>query len=160
MTEQDTTVFLTGDQQACISALPTSPGSYALQLKLNQPEQIQVGKFAQVEFPPGIYIYLGSALGPGGLRARLGRHIMGSEKPHWHIDYLRRFAELQAIHYLLAGYAIDGLAVECAWSQMLSKFPEADIPLAGFGSRDCHSGCRAHLVRFPSTCTNILSRMR
>lgn len=159
MTGQNTTVFLTGDQQACISALPTSPGSYALQLKLNQPEQIQVGKFAQVEFPPGIYIYLGSALGPGGLRARLGRHIRGSEKPHWHIDYLRHFAEVQAIRYVLASNASSELPPECAWSQVLSKFPEADIPLAGFGSRDCHSGCRAHLLRFPGICTNILSRI-
>ncbi len=38
---------------------------------------------------PGIYVYVGSACGPGGLRARLSRHLCGRRRRlHWHIDRL------------------------------------------------------------------------
>lgn len=134
---------------ACISALPSSGGAYALQLYLSRSYRIQVGKFAQSIFPAGKYIYLGSALGPGGLHARLGRHLRGAGKPHWHIDYLRCLAEVQAIGYALAGCESSRQPLECTWSQELARLPGAYIPLVGFGSGDCHSGCQAHLVGFP-----------
>jgi len=38
---------------------------------------------------PGLYVYVGSACGPGGLRARLARHLCGRRRRlHWHIDKL------------------------------------------------------------------------
>ncbi len=34
----------------------------------------------------GVYVYVGSAMGAGGLRARVKRHLSSSKKIHWHID--------------------------------------------------------------------------
>lgn len=55
------------------------PGTYALLLKLDKQERITVGKLGTFDLPAGYYLYVGSALGPGGLRARLTRHRRGSE---------------------------------------------------------------------------------
>ena len=46
------------------------PGTYALLLKLDKQEKITVGKLCTFDFPAGYYLYVGSALGPGGLQAR------------------------------------------------------------------------------------------
>ena len=38
---------------------------------------------------PGIYAYVGSAWGPGGLIARVKRHLLRAfKRPKWHIDHL------------------------------------------------------------------------
>lgn len=151
---------LPNDLTSCISALPVFAGAYALQLHLSHSQQIQVGKFARTIFPAGNYIYLGSAFGPGGLRARLGRHLRGTGKPHWHIDYLRCKAEVQTVGYVLAGQENSQQPLECIWSQALAGFSEAFIPLTGFGAGDCHSGCQAHLVGFPTSDTDLLERLQ
>jgi len=160
MGAKNASIFTIPDWKTCISTLPALPGAYAVQLHLNTPRRIQVGKFSQVEFPAGHYLYLGSALGPGGLRARLSRHIGGTGKPHWHIDYLRGVAEVYAISYVLASSAAGGLPLECTWSQMLTRLPRGYIPLAGFGASDCRSGCQAHLVGFPTSDIDIIQTLQ
>ncbi len=60
---------------------------------------ITVGKFGELVFPAGDYMYLGSAMGPGGLFARLSHHLRVASKPHWHIDWLRQYAALPEIWY-------------------------------------------------------------
>ena len=47
----------------------------------------------------GYYLYVGSALGHRGLLARIGHHRQRAVRPHWHIDYPRRHARLDAAHY-------------------------------------------------------------
>lgn len=133
-----------------MNALPILPGSYLLHLRLEDRLEMAVGRLGLFELPPADYFYLGSACGPGGLRARLGRHLRGPARPgeaprlHWHIDYLR-----QAATVLGAAYRCGLPAVECAWSQAIAALPGAILPAPGFGSSDCHSGCPAHLVAFP-----------
>lgn len=87
----------------------------------------------------------GSAYGPGGLRARLGRHLRGIAKPHWHIDVLRAVAQVEGFCYL-PGLPGTGMPVECHWSQALAMLPGVFQPAPGFSASDCHAGCRAHLV--------------
>lgn len=52
---------------------------------------IEVGKKGTFSFPEGFHIYVGSALGPGGMK-RVKRHIDLSlrkdRNPRWHVDYL------------------------------------------------------------------------
>jgi len=55
------------------------PGTYALLLKLDKQERITVGRLGTFDFPAGYYLYVGSALGPGGLQARLARHRRDNE---------------------------------------------------------------------------------
>ena len=90
---------------------------------------------------PGFYAYVGSALGPGGLKARVSHHLRPVKRPHWHIDYLRRETECVAVWYVY-----DTVRQECAWVAAFSTLVGSKIPLSGFGSSDCT--CSAHLFFF------------
>ena len=160
METKNDTVLAQNDLAVFNSTLPVSTGSYALQLHLSRAYPIQVGKFARAIFPAGEYIYLGSALGPGGLRARLARHLRASGKPHWHIDYLRSVSDVYTLGYVLADVEAGNQPLECTWSQALVKLPGAFIPLVGFGAGDCRSGCQAHLVGFPFLSTGMLESLQ
>lgn len=126
----------------------TEKGAYALHLYMANPKYLQIGRLGRFAFPAGEYFYLGSALGPGGLKARISRHVRGDGHPHWHIDYLRKHADL------IGYYSVNiELRQECLWSKTLASLPEASIPVPYFGASDCKSGamkCPAHLISFHS----------
>jgi len=120
---------------------PSSSGTYALILRLSRPQAVRVGRLGQFDFPMGTYVYVGSARGPGGLRARLSHHLRSSATPHWHLDWLRPYLEVVAVVYRLAKEPL-----ECSWVQKMFQLPGVCAIAPGFGSRDCRSGCPAHLV--------------
>ncbi len=132
--------------------LPTGCGTYALVLTLAHACVLDAGALGKVHFPASTYVYLGSAHGSGGLRARLGRHVAGQGKRHWHIDVLRRAARVVGFVYALqtADSWPGHMRLECVWSQALSMAPGVLIPVLGFGASDCRSGCPAHLVTLPA----------
>jgi Uri superfamily endonuclease len=123
--------------------IPAIQGTYYLHLKLSAPRKIEVGRFGFFRFEGGHYIYCGSAMGPGGLGARLSRHLTGNGKQHWHIDWLRQEAEV--VGY---GFHAGTSKMECEWSHTLAERLDAVIPVPGFGASDCESGCMAHLIYF------------
>ena len=127
--------------------LPEARGAYALVLRMERPALLRVGALGEASFPAGVYVYLGSARGPGGIQARLGRHLRGSSRPRWHVDYLRAVAV--PVAWAVTTDPAPGLPWECAWSQRLAALPEAWIPLPGFGASDCRQGCPAHLIGQP-----------
>jgi Uri superfamily endonuclease len=131
-------------------------GSYVLWLRLDLERQITIGRLGSFYFPAGNYLYAGSAAGPGGVRARVLRHLRVEKCLHWHIDYLG--AESLITHIAVCIHSSiqpavkpKPMPVECRWSQLIARQPGAMIPAAGFGSSDCRSGCKAHLVCFPLT---------
>jgi Uri superfamily endonuclease len=129
------------------------PGTYALLLKLDKQERITIGKLGTFDFPAGYYLYVGSALGPGGLRARLARHQRSSQsssgsnrgqtgqKLHWHIDYLLQRAQLVEVWSVASAERL-----ECKWGQVARGLSGAQVLVRGFGSSDCR--CPAHLIYF------------
>jgi Uri superfamily endonuclease len=44
-------------------------------------------------------VYVGSALGPGGLAARIGRHRRQNKLGRWHVDYLRAVTQVEEVWY-------------------------------------------------------------
>ena len=50
--------------------------TYGLVLQLEKPREIVVGWMGRFIFPAGYYLYVGGALWPGGLEARLARHLL------------------------------------------------------------------------------------
>ncbi len=110
------------------------PGSYVLFLRMPEEKQIAVGKLGMVSFPAGLYAYVGSAL--NGWEARLNRHLAGSGKRHWHIDYLRAEAQVEGAIVLESA-----MRLECKISDLIAKTSSAVAP--GFGSSDCR--CMSHL---------------
>lgn len=116
-----------------------SKGTYALVLCLECTEEITVGKLGTFTFPAGYYLYVGSALGPGGLEARLARHRRRDKKLRWHIDYLLEHAQLVEVW---SAASTDKL--ECLCAQAARELPGSEIPVPGFGSSDCR--CPSHLI--------------
>ncbi|MBP1909716.1 GIY-YIG nuclease family protein [Methanolobus bombayensis] len=102
---------------------------------------LDAGRLKKIEFSKGYHVYVGSALGSGGLK-RLKRHVLLSleknKKPRWHVDYLSVSQEFQLISVV---YAITDRAVECELAGKLQSGLKNLIP--GFGSSDC--GCSSHL---------------
>lgn len=122
--------------------VPDRPGTYVLILHLpRSAENVRIGRLGWFRFPSGWYAYVGSAQGPGGLAARLARHLRQPKPLHWHIDYLR--AQAQPVE---AWYVAETQKRECAWARALSGFPGASVPMPRFGASDCR--CPAHLIRF------------
>jgi Uri superfamily endonuclease len=129
------------------------PGTYALVLESTDEQWVEVGKLGRLQVRPGFYVYVGSAFGPGGLKARTAHHARISVRPHWHIDYLRPICHLKEIWY-----SYESKRYEHRWAGALSRFERATIPLAGFGASDC--SCPSHLFRFSRKPSERLLRDR
>jgi Uri superfamily endonuclease len=122
--------------------LQARPGTYVLWLRLDTGLRVPVGGLGPVEFSAGHYAYVGSAFGPGGIAARLGRHLRSSKKnQRWHVDYLRAVARPRA-----AWVSYDATRHEHRWAVSLAAVAGAQVPVAGFGSSDCR--CPSHLLWF------------
>ena len=117
------------------------PGTYALIFSASRKRLITVGKIGPLQIQPGFYLYVGSAFGPGGLKARIAHHCRKATRPHWHIDYLAPALMLEEIWY-----TCDPFHREHQWADTFANTMRASVPLAGFGSSDCR--CRAHLFVF------------
>jgi Uri superfamily endonuclease len=122
--------------------VPDHPGTYVLILRLPRSAvDIRVGRLGFFRFLAGWYAYVGSARGPGGLAARLARHLRPLKAMHWHIDYLRVQAQPVEIWY-----ATGKQRRECAWALALLGLRGASAPVSRFGASDCR--CPAHLIYF------------
>ena len=62
------------------------PISYQLEIMLERPLRLRVGRLGPIELDAGRYVYTGSA--KRALESRIARHLRGDKKVHWHIDYL------------------------------------------------------------------------
>jgi len=116
-------------------------GIYCLVFK-NPACSVPIGALGPVTFRRGWHVYVGSALGSGGL-ARLSRHISLSrekdKRPKWHIDNLScsdRFSLRYTVHALTTD------RFECRLAETLGG---PSVP--AFGCSDCT--CPSHLFFRP-----------
>jgi len=109
-------------------------GSYLLILRLTERKTIPIGKLGGVPFPPGYYVYVGSAM--ANLTARIERHRRLRKNHHWHIDYLRAMAEFQAVLPIRSS-----VSLECPIAKRMKSLSDWIIP--AFGASDC--SCPTHL---------------
>ena len=127
--------------ECAVADLPPMPGAYVLEFKLTETVDLSAGRLGSVSFGPGRYRYYGSARGPGGLRARVLRHVQpDGRSDHWHVDVLTRAAPVARVLIAPDGHECELVAGDLAsgdWS----------VAVAGFGSSDCRR-CRAHLLVF------------
>jgi len=126
--------------------LPGTAGAYALLLTTYAPLAPPVPRPKGCTLTPGLYVYLGNAYGPGGIAARVRRHLRPAKRPRWHIDHLVPHAEVRRVLDWPGGS-------ECAWRQWLSE-RGASVPVRGLGSSDCRN-CPAHLLRVPDAAVVI-----
>jgi Uri superfamily endonuclease len=99
---------------------------------------VRVGALGEVAFRKGWHIYVGSALGSGGL-ARLERHIALSrnkdKRPKWHVDWL------SASQHFSLRYTVHALTEERLECRLAEALGGETVP--AFGCSDCD--CPSHL---------------
>ncbi len=113
------------------ATLPDCPGSYVLLLEACRFVTVPIGKLGELSLQPGCYLYVGSAFGPGGLRARVGRHLKPDKTRRWHLDYLRPWTRAMAVWY-----SCDTRPQEDAWAAALADMPGIEVAMDGFGASD------------------------
>lgn len=120
--------------------IPVLSGSYILVIDLTETVVVASGREKPRALAPGRYLYCGSANGPGGLRARVARHMRHGKSIRWHVDHL---TECGAV---IGAWIFPG-GKECALAAKLSHLP---VPVPGFGSSDCRR-CASHLFAWPKS---------
>lgn len=117
------------------------PGCYCL-VFANSAAVLEVGSLGPVAFRAGYHLYIGSALGPGGL-SRVERHIRlernRDRRPHWHVDRLLLDPRFRLTAVVTAE---TGERLECALARAIGG-----DGVAGFGASDCR--CGSHLLFRP-----------
>jgi Uri superfamily endonuclease len=124
-----------------LQLLPTHKGTYIIYGSLQQANTISVGALGKLSLPAGSCVYIGSAFGSGGIRARVNHHLRPSLKTHWHFDYIKPHITIKAV---LWQTGTDRL--ECEWVRRLLDLPDVTAPVPGFGASDCRSSCPAHFL--------------
>jgi len=117
-------------------------GSYVIISHVDTSRTIRVGKLGEFLFRRGHLAYVGSAFGFGGLASRIRHHLRGTDRPHWHADYLHRAAKPEE-----AWISEQEDRREHNWASILDRWDATEVPAPGFGSSDCR--CRTHLFSFP-----------
>ena len=112
-------------------------------MRAQDQQQLQIGRLGGMQLSKGWYVYVGSAFGPGGLAARVSRHLQRHKTRHWHIDYLIWATTVREVWY-----SQRQRDLEHCWAQAALDQPAARNLLRGFGASDCQ--CLSHLVRFPT----------
>lgn len=134
-------------------ALPAVGGAYLLVIDLPRPILVQLPGYAAVTLEEGCYLYAGSARGPGGIRARVRRHLKGAKPLRWHIDRLTNMAGVAAVFAYPDGN-------ECTLTSSALAVEGVAVPAPGFGSSDCRH-CAAHLLQLPDSLApeDLVSRL-
>jgi Uri superfamily endonuclease len=124
----------------CRMDVPVEKGTYVLIASVSQVKRIEIGSLGKFEVIPGFYLYVGSAFGAGGLRARIGHHMESTAAPHWHIDFLLQRAVLTEVWFTTAERKL-----EHRWAELLEEAPQFRMPIPRFGSSDYHRSRSSHL---------------
>jgi Uri superfamily endonuclease len=118
---------------------PPLGGIYSLVITVPKRKTIRIGRLGPIDFSPGVYVYMGSAL--NSLHGRVRRHLRTTKQKHWHIDYL-----LSSPGTSLTTIAVRPTVrkIECTMSRSLQR--RALSCIHGFGCSDC--SCDSHLHYF------------
>jgi Uri superfamily endonuclease len=113
--------------------MPDELQTYQLHIEVRDQIRLTVGRLGECVFPPGFYIYTGSA--KRNLEARLRRHLSAAKRLHWHIDYLLAAPGVRLVS--VARFATP----ECD----LNRQTAGALLVPRFGATDCRAGCGSHL---------------
>lgn len=123
-----------------VGELPREAGAYVLLIRLATQLDLDISAFSGKSLLPGLYAYCGSAYGPGGIRARVSRHLRNDKPMRWHVDRLTAAGRVEQVGIRIGGRECDLVG------ELLTRGSLAELP--GFGSSDCRT-CPAHLLSLP-----------
>jgi Uri superfamily endonuclease len=121
-------------------------GVYALIISFPRRIAIEIGALGRVSFDAGMWIYIGSARGSGStsLENRLKRHFRLEKKIHWHIDRILH----NQTKLVEAIWSKTDRPRECSVNRALLQTGFFQAGPKGFGSSDCTSGCKSHIMYY------------
>jgi Uri superfamily endonuclease len=125
--------------QDSADSLPPVAGAYVVLMVL-EGETTLPPRFASARLPAGVYLYFGSAYGPGGIAARCRRHLRPDKGRRWHVDWLTTQAQALVVLPFITGDECSLAAAALAAG--------SPAPIPGFGSSDCPD-CPSHLLGLP-----------
>ncbi|MCI6774740.1 GIY-YIG nuclease family protein [Methanobrevibacter boviskoreani] len=114
-------------------------GTYCLIIELKKSIKTKIGALGKIEFMPGYYVYVGSAM--NSIESRVKRHLADDKKLHWHIDYLLKNKDADIVEVI---YTLSSRKIECELSDYIKNI--SDDSIDSFGSSDC--SCDSHLHYF------------
>jgi len=126
-------------KKSILEGISRVSGAYILQIPVLRTITAEIKSLENPEILAGTYLYCGSANGPGGIRARVIRHLKRDKKAHWHVDRLTIPCGVEAFSVFEAGS-------ECDLVIRLQKLDFVSVPYVKFGSSDCPT-CPAHLLQ-------------
>lgn len=112
-------------------------GTYILVFRVPGKFSASIGRLGNFVFEKGVYYYVGSAFGNGGIRSRIRHHLNNAPSPHWHIDYFKIGARLESVVF-----SPSKNRLEHAWAEALSSTEGITPLIKGFGASDCQ--CQTH----------------
>ena len=124
--------------------MKTPKGTYLFIFLLKGDLKIETRGGRRFFLPKGVYIYVGSAFGSGGIEVRVKRHLKRDKKLHWHLDWVTTSEEFQFLDCV----PFYNLRWECKIASFLQGL-EIFEPIEGFGSTDC--SCPSHLFRLKNS---------
>ncbi len=125
-----------------IGTICAGTGAYLLTIDLTLELVLDIAMLGRPVLAPGRYVYCGSAYGPGGIKARVARHLRQNKALRWHVDRLTLGGHVTHVAALVGGS-------ECELMAGLCVEPGVSVPLLRFGSSDCRV-CPAHLAAVPA----------
>ncbi|MEM1939306.1 MAG: GIY-YIG nuclease family protein [Acidilobaceae archaeon] len=136
-------------------------GIYMLIFELSCTTSIAIGSLGVRHLDTGLYIYIGSGRGPGGIRSRVLRHLMKSKRLWWHIDYVSTHKCFKAKSLVYAETTLD---LESELASRLIGYEYMRPYIEGFGSTDKESithlfKCNCSLEECLKTCTEALESL-
>lgn len=118
-------------------------GIYSLIIYIAERICNDIGALGHICIDKGLYTYIGSARGFGGIEARVRRHIAKDKRRMWwHIDYITNINASQIL-YIVYAETVEDLEYKIATA--LSKSSCWVITIPRFGSSDKRS--ITHLFR-------------
>jgi Uri superfamily endonuclease len=124
--------------------LPSKSGCYTIVLVVSD-EVVVEARTLKVRIPRGLYIYVGSGGGPGGLRARVYRHFRRRKRVRWHIDRLTIASPVSVVG---VAWCEGGCGAEAESRIALCLYSMGYEPVPRFGATD-DPIAPSHLFRAP-----------
>lgn len=132
--------------QSAMTQNSTVKGVYCLVINIQQNAIVPMGTLGDVDFVPGEWVYVGSAMGIGSTRleSRIRRHFSTEKTLHWHVDFLIDKVGLP----VGVVWAETEREIECEVAEKLKLEKDFEIGPIGFGSSDCRGCCGSHIFMF------------
>jgi Uri superfamily endonuclease len=128
-------------------------GYYILLIHNTKEIETIIGYLGRKRLEKGYYLYIGSAQGPGGVGARVNRHLKKKKKIRWHIDYLTTRPTMRIVGIVYTCTTENGAETKIA--NIIGEKAKPAIPK--FGSTDTRDLTHLYKCRDENECLKLAS---